>query len=315
MGTVARASHEDIRSRSIGVRLMCSALLLMIPGAIYCFLIRPAQLRWGATGDELKLSLPEDNLVKHPAFDATRAITIRGSPGEIWPWLAQMGYGRAGFYGWDLIENPGGGRGLRSAAGILPEFQHPRTGENLPLSVAASLKFGLVDPPHTLVWVGRDEPPSGVFVWALAPLDAAHTRLISRIRWRYVDNIGGRTLGLFTEFADHVAVRAILRGVRDRVEGREPPSLPLQAAQIAGWLLACAEFAVAFVLVLVARHWRVAWMIALGAAMMLEFVLYGAAPGWLNASLPWTYLAGMLAVHRSLLIAGGAARADGRAAT
>jgi hypothetical protein len=59
--------------------------------------------------------MPEDNIVAHPVFDATRAITIRAMPETIWPWLVQMGFKRAGFYGYDLIENIGNGSEIRSA--------------------------------------------------------------------------------------------------------------------------------------------------------------------------------------------------------
>jgi len=274
--------------------------VLCLLGAIYWLAIRPRQLHWGATGEELRRVLPGDDTVAQPAFDATRAITIRGRPEDVWPWLVQMGYGRAGFYGWDLIENPGSGRGLRSADSILPEFQLPHTGEILPLSMAAQLEFGLVDPNRTMVWVGREHPPRGVFVWALVPLDGTHTRLISRIRWRYVDDPAGRALGVFTEFADHVAVRAILRGVRDRVEGRKPDSLAWQAAQVAAWLLACGEFAAGLVLVVIVRRRGMAWLVALGAGLMLQFLLYGPAPAWINAALPWLYLAGMAGLPRRL---------------
>src|SRR5579859_2960923 len=78
-------------------------------GSVYVFVIRPAQLHWGATAEEIARSMPEDTSVAHPTFDATRAITIRGTPEQVWPWLAQMGLRRAGFYGYDLIENAGSG--------------------------------------------------------------------------------------------------------------------------------------------------------------------------------------------------------------
>ena len=206
--------------------------LLCVLGALYWFLIRPVQLHWGATPEELSRTFSEDNLVTDPAFDATRAITVRGRPEDVWPWLVQMGYGRAGFYGYDLIENPGAVTGIRSTRVILPEFQNPHPGDPIPLSIAATLKFGTVDPNRTLVWRGREIPPSGVFIWSLKPLDAAHTRVISRIRWRYLRDPVGRALGVFTEFADHVAVQAILKGIRDRVEGRAPPSLRSKARRL-----------------------------------------------------------------------------------
>jgi uncharacterized membrane protein YphA (DoxX/SURF4 family) len=278
------------------IRIGSILVLLAILAAIYWLLIRPRLLRWGATAAELQSSLPEDDIVANPAFDATRAIAIRARPEEIWPWLVQMGYGRAGFYGYDLIENLGGGRGLRSATTILPQFQNPRTGHPLPLSVAASLQFGAIDPNRTLVWQSRDHPPTGVFIWALRPIDAANTRLISRIRWRYLSDPQGRALGIFTEFTDHVAVRAILEGVRDRVEGRPPRSLALQAVQIAAWLLALGEFAAAVLLVLSARQWQFAWLLALGFGFVVFFVLYAPAPGWCNAIL---VLAGLFVLLRT----------------
>ncbi len=242
--------------------------------------------------------MPEDGVVPHPSFDATRAITIHARPEAIWPWLVQIGYGRAGFYGYDLIENPGGGAGIRSAQKILPEFQNPRPGDVLPLSVAATLIYGSIVPNHYLVWLGMEKPPNGVFIWELVPIDESQTRLISRIRWRYLHSPAMFTLGVFTEFADHVAVRAILRGVRDRAEGRVPPSLFAQACEIASWFLALLELGLCAAWVLYWRRWTIAWLLAVGAGSLLQLLLYAGLPVWLSAPLPWLYLALMLRLGR-----------------
>lgn len=278
------------------LRLAAGCGVVVLLALVYWFGVRPGQLRWGARPEELRMPLPEDGIVSNPAFDATRAITIAARPEAIWPWLVQMGYGRAGFYGYDLIENPGGGRGLRSATTILPEFQHPRTGEVLPLSVAASLQFGTIDPNRALVWRSREDPPSGVFIWALVPVDGQHTRLISRIRWRYPSDPVGRALNVFTEFADHVAVRGILRGVRDRAEKRKSPSLVLQGFEIAGWLLAFLETAAAMVLVLCGRRATAWWFAAFGSGLLLFFLFYGGASAGFNAAAPWVWLADTMIV-------------------
>lgn len=290
--------------RSIGqflpsmARIGAACAVILVLGAVYWLGVRPWQLQWGATAAELNMTLPEDDIVAEPAFDATRAITITAPPEKIWPWLVQMGYGRAGFYGYDLIENPGGGRGLHSATTILPQFQNPRTGDVLPLSVAATLQFGTVEPNRALVWRSRDDPHTGVYIWALVPVDASHTRLISRIHWRYLPGFTNRALGVFTEFADHVAVRAILRGVRDRAEGRRPGSLALEGAEIGGWLLATVEMCVALGMIVGSRHpvARAIWAGITG--LILMFLLYGGAPAWLNAVIPWAWLAAMLAILR-----------------
>src|SRR5215204_7695762 len=84
---------------------------------------RPYQLRWGATDEEVQRPMPGDELNPNPKFLATRAITIEGKPEDIWPWLMQMGYRRAGYYGYDIMENLGRPRQSRSADHILPEVQ------------------------------------------------------------------------------------------------------------------------------------------------------------------------------------------------
>jgi hypothetical protein len=279
-------------------RITAIAILIVLLGSSYLFVIRPAQLHWGATTAEIAQTMPEDDLVDHPVFDATRAITIYGTPEQIWPWLAQMGFGRAGFYGYDLIENAGSGAGIRSARTILPAYQNLRTGDPLPISVAVSLVFGTVQPNSVMVWHAQDVPCTGVFIWQLVPLDAQHTRLISRIRWKYAPGLWIQTLDVFTEFADHVAVRKILEGVRDRTEGRAPESLAVEGAIIAGWLLAFFEFCAAAAAVVFSRKWKAAWLFALGAGALLQFVLYSNAPVWVCALVPWLYLAWMISSWR-----------------
>lgn len=285
---------------AILIRLAAVLVLIALLGSSYLFLIRPAQLHWGATLPELARPMPEDGIVAHPAFDATRAITIRGTPQQIWPWLAQMGFRRAGFYGYDLIENAGGGAGIHSARTILPAYQHPQTGDLLPLSVAATLVYGTIKPNSCIVWRSQEVPSDGVYIWELVPVDAAHTRLISRIRWNYLPTPWGKTLGVFTEFADHVAVRKILEGVRDRVERRTPEPLSLQALEIAAWFLAFLEFCAATVAIAFSRYWKIACLLALSAGALLQFILYSNAPVWICAPLPWLYLALMVWRWRKL---------------
>jgi hypothetical protein len=281
-----------MRPAIIGVATRLAAILSLVAllGSVYVFLIRPVQLHWGATPEELARPMPEDNIVAHPVFDATRAITIRATPETIWPWLVQMGFKRAGFYGYDLIENIGNGSNIRSATTILPAYQHPQIGDPVPISVAATLVFGSINRNSWVVWRSRNRPSDGVFIWELVPVEADTTCLISRIRWRYAPGAWFKVLGMFTEFADHVAVRRILEGVRDRAEGRAAPPLGLEALEIAGWLVAFFEFCLAIVLVLVWRRWKIAWVLALGAGALLQFILYSDAPAWIRALLPWLYL-------------------------
>ena len=60
-------------------------------------------------------NLPGDRLVEKPIATITHAITIRRFPHKVWPWLVQMGAGRAGWYSYDFIDN--GGHRRRPTAG------------------------------------------------------------------------------------------------------------------------------------------------------------------------------------------------------
>ena len=141
--------------------------LLGLVMAAYLLWARPYQMRWGATDEEVNWPMPGDELDPDPTFLATRAITIAGTPEEIWPWLIQMGYGRAGFYGYDILENLGSTRGIRSADRILPELQHFKVGDEVPLSSVARVVFHAIEPNRYLIWSGQAAEFPGGFTWAL----------------------------------------------------------------------------------------------------------------------------------------------------
>ena len=66
--------------------------------------VKPWHMRWGATDAEVVQSMPGDELIPG-AGQAARAITIEAPPMEVWPWLVQLGYGKAGWYSYDWIAN------------------------------------------------------------------------------------------------------------------------------------------------------------------------------------------------------------------
>ena len=50
-----------------------------------------------ATAEEKRQTLPGDDLIPRPTASLTQAITLHCTADRIWPWLAQMGAGRAGW--------------------------------------------------------------------------------------------------------------------------------------------------------------------------------------------------------------------------
>ena len=105
--------------RGLGEVALASPLFLFGP------LYRRRHLRWGANDAEVAGAMPGDEFVPEASFNDTRAITIDAPPEAVWPWLVQIGYGRAGFYSYDLFVNAA----RPSADRILAEHQQPRVGD------------------------------------------------------------------------------------------------------------------------------------------------------------------------------------------
>lgn len=290
---------REAPGRSPAKRLLAIVALFGLLIAIYLLAIRPTQLQYGATAEEAARPMPGDSLVGSPSFCATRAITIHGRPEDIWPWLVQIGYGRAGFYGYDLIENIGSRTGIRSAGSILPELQHPKAGDLLPISAVASLVFGLIQPDSVLIWREGATPPHSSFAWALYPVDDSHTRLVSRIRLRYHWTDRRILLDLFTEFADPVAVPRILVGIKERVEDLAPQPLAEEGVEIGVWVLAMLEIVVAAALIFRRRRWGRAWFLGLAAGLSMLFALYARAPVWIGAAFVCAIFVAMLLSART----------------
>ena len=157
--------------------------------AAYVVVGRGRQLRWGATDHEVAATLPGDEIVTSPDLVATRAITIHASPQTVWPWIAQVGRGRGGFYTYDRLENLVG-LGIHSADKIVPAWQGVRPGDIVELAEGVGLTVELAIPDRALVlrggiWPGRGPAPYD-FTWAwILSEQSDGTRLVVRERYVY----------------------------------------------------------------------------------------------------------------------------------
>src|SRR4051812_21258739 len=73
---------------------------------------------WGVDAETSAKPLAGDDLVPTPSAIETRTLTIDAPPDAVWPWLVQMGYGRAGWYSYDTMDNRG-----KSVERIVPDWQ------------------------------------------------------------------------------------------------------------------------------------------------------------------------------------------------
>ncbi len=176
--------------------------------------------RWGATDEEVHGPMSGDEIVSKPSFNATRAITIEAPPELVWPWIVQMGYRRAGFYTYALLDNAG----YESADHILEEYQPPRVGDWMPMfstvNNTTAFKVKAFQTNECLLW----EKPDSTWAWRLIPLDGGRTRLISRLKARYAwEKPGSAILTLvLLEFGDFPMMRRVLKGIKVRAERVSP---------------------------------------------------------------------------------------------
>ena len=130
----------------------------VVVAAVYVRAIRPWYLRWGATDEEVTMAMPGDDLV--PNTDpATRAIGIAAQPEDVWPWLVQLGFGKAGWYSYDWIDNDG----HPSAEEVIPEYQTLRVGDQILTMPEMGFTVTAVDPDrshrqHAGRWVDQLVP-------------------------------------------------------------------------------------------------------------------------------------------------------------
>jgi hypothetical protein len=155
----------------------------------------------------------------------TRAITVRATVADVWPWIAQLGQGRGGLYSYDRIENLLG-CDIHSADRIHPEWQAVQVGDEVRLAPEMALIVAVADPPRALVLRGGDLPMGSLrspfdFTWAftLHPVPGVGTRLVVRERYAY-RSWWAALLVRPTSLVSAVMSRRMLRGIRDRVEGR-----------------------------------------------------------------------------------------------
>jgi hypothetical protein len=228
----------------------------VIAGWLAGGLLRRVSVRTGVCDQEAFGPLPGDEFIAHPMVEWTRGVTVQAPAGRVWPWLAQMGYGRGGWYTpqWvDLVAN----RwvfGVRhpfpaSASRLLPQYQHVAVGDLIcdGPNYASYFRVLSVDPGHALVYRSIRHPRRGSpiditdpaspqraeqqlreagtyfdFTWALVlnEVPGQRTRLLMRTRANYSPRAFGfltLPLGLFDATYGVAQLRAIAR----RAEGAE----------------------------------------------------------------------------------------------
>jgi hypothetical protein len=185
-------------------------------------------LRWGATNEEIAASQPGDDLISDANVTATRAISIRRSPDLVWPWIAQLGQGRGGFYSYDFLENLVG-FDIHSADHVVPAWQQLEVGDEVRLAATVGLKAAIVEPGRALVLQGqlplaRRPPFDSTWAFIVCEQPDGTTRLLSRERYGY-KRWWAPLVVEPTQAISFVMSRKMLLGIRDRAEQQVPVAI------------------------------------------------------------------------------------------
>jgi len=193
------ARHDgwrDVAEGAAGVAVMAAALLAPFS--------RGRRARWGAGGQAAAGRYPGDELVPQPRWGWTHGIGVEAPAADVWPWVAQIGADRGGFYSYQWLENVIGCQ-VRNAAEIHSEWAareggdlrlHPKAPPLHIMSVQPGRALvAYMVPVHTLsdTQQGESSHPGGParsrdrwmtasWLFLVEPAGPARCRVISRYR-------------------------------------------------------------------------------------------------------------------------------------
>ena len=287
-------------TRSRIKRIVIGLAVLAVVLAAGFAVAMPAITRWGATAEEVAMSLPGDGQLSKPLVDWTSATTINAPPDRVWPWIAQIGDTRGGFYSYTFIENQAGSITgssdyqvvYHNADRVRPEWQNPQPGEQL---IQGVLKVAEVKPNEYLLADSVMPGSMGwTWIWSVQPVNGgAQTRLISRSRVQpppgpenpvmfFVFNVGG-----------FVMMQNMMQGIQQRAEGvGEPPYI--ETVEIMLWFAAFFAGLVAAVLFVVKPDWRIAALVTVASAIAVLVLTIVQPAIWVRVVMDMALWAGVV---------------------
>jgi hypothetical protein len=274
---------------SITLRIAAVVASAIVLGVLFLRFERPRFLRWGATDAEIARAYPGDQAVPDAREVVTRAVTIAAPRSRVWPWVAQLGQDRAGFYSYAVLEDLAGYE-MPSMARILFDHQAWQPGDRLWMYPARKLDgvggapLVSYEPGRHLLFATRQigaaarAPEDATWGFYLDSLPDGATRLIARGRTPAVRGALACIVnrGLF-EPAHYVMERRMLRNIRALAEGRTPSNADSLTSVLAWTLTVLLMFAA-----ILETFRRAAWLrplaVAWGAALLFQFLTFEQPP-------------------------------------
>jgi hypothetical protein len=208
------------KNRMLGWALLGVFAVILV---IYFGVVLPWMLNWGATRAELTMSLPGDEVVPNPMYRSTRAVTISAPVEDVWPWIAQLGQDRGGFYSYTWIENMMLAD-IHSARTVNPAWLARREGELLPLTPPdyplglIKWREGAVGPRIRRFELNQAMVLEGWGSFVLQPLPAGKTRFIVRDPTPPMSLPKRLLWQIFFEPGHFAMEREMMKGIKSRAE-------------------------------------------------------------------------------------------------
>lgn len=197
-------------------------LILVIAGFTIANWLIPT---WGSTPEEQALVLPGDEIFTHPVLKWNHAMTIDAKPEEVWPWIAQMGDTRGGYYSYRFVEKV-----ITAMAGIdvstyynntnqvHPEWQNPSIGQTMLMDILV-----LRDYKSGEYLVAGPKPEASeaglLWTWAISPTSNGRTRLLVHMRIQFPGMDSNKALEAAMNLSTFMMERKMMDGIRLRAEG------------------------------------------------------------------------------------------------
>lgn len=233
MGTISL--NEKRRSRFTLLQVMegVEGILIIIAGYLTLF-FKPLRDRWGLSYKEANSPFPGDHLVPQPRSEFVHSIEINAPASLVWPWIAQIGQGRGGFYSYEILENIFGLQ-IYNSDKILSEFQQPKIGDLISFSPKDSCPVVIFEHGKAMAienWFDLNknaiynqalESPMNYlhlsWLWMVEPLDDTRSRFISRNRVDYSPSLKNSLLfGPMGEPVVFAMDRKMCYGIKRRAE-------------------------------------------------------------------------------------------------
>jgi hypothetical protein len=215
-----------VPKRSAVVKVLLIAIMAYAGSLIA---LRPWYTSWGTTRSERQMVMIGDPpLGAESHYRIDHAVTVDAPVDSVWPWLAQIGQDRGGFYSYDWLERAFGAD-IRNADTVVPAWQIRKVGEKV-RAVQPTFLGGVFG--NDVGWKITELEPGRAIVlenwgaFVVEPIDANSSRLHIRTRGLGVPTIAGIALSpislLTFEPAHFIMERGMLLGIKKRAEATRP---------------------------------------------------------------------------------------------